>query len=232
MQLLRNFMSSQLCSVTARLAPFAMYILCLVFEQPLSHALMAAGGDVRWLYAFKVGLVALLLLGFRNAYDELSRPGQLSAWEYGFCIALGLIVFALWILPYPSWAVLGEAGAGFDPTRNGEIDWHLAGTRIAGAALIVPVMEELFWRSFVMRWLVHTNFLQVDPARTTRYAFLATACLFAVEHNLWLAGLLAGIAYGWLYAKLRNLWAPVLAHAVTNGALGLWVVQTSAWRYW
>lgn len=220
-------------SVIVRIAPFAMYILCLALERPLSHALMMAGADARWLYAFKIGMVALLLLGFRNAYEELPRPVRLSAWDYGFCILLGLTVFALWILPYPSWAVLdtGDAG-GFNPTQNGEIDWRLAGIRIAGAALIVPIMEELFWRSFIMRWLDHANFLKVDPARTSQRAFLITACLFAVEHNLWLAGLLAGIAYGWLYAKLRNLWAPVLAHGVTNGALGVWVVQTSAWHYW
>jgi CAAX prenyl protease-like protein len=68
--------------------------------------------------------------------------------------------------------------------------------------------------------------------RVSHRAFFITAAFFAIGHHLWLAGLLAGIAYGWLYKVSRNLWAPVLAHSVTNAMLGLWVLQTGAWEYW
>jgi CAAX prenyl protease-like protein len=53
-----------------------------------------------------------------------------------------------------------------------------------------------------------------------------------VEHSLWAAGILAGLAYGWLYMKTNNLWVPILAHAVTNGMLGLWVLHTGQWTFW
>ncbi len=42
----------------------------------------------------------------------------------------------------------------------------------------------------------------------------------------------AGLAYGWLYIRARNLWAPIVAHAVTNGALGAYVVTTGHWSFW
>lgn len=93
-------------------------------------------------------------------------------------------------------------------------------------------MEELFWRSFVMRWVDNKNFLSIRPENTSLYAYIASSVLFALEHNLWLAGLFAGLVYGALYIKYKNLWVPIFAHAVTNGLLGIWVVQTGNWQYW
>jgi hypothetical protein len=104
--------------------------------------------------------------------------------------------------------------------------------RIAGAALVVPLMEELFWRSFLQRWVQQHDFLALDPARIGLKALLIASALFAVEHLQWLAGLVAGLAYGWLYIRTRNLWAPIVAHAVTNGLLGADVVATGRWSFW
>jgi CAAX prenyl protease-like protein len=56
--------------------------------------------------------------------------------------------------------------------------------------------------------------------------------LFGIEHNLWLAGIVAGAAYGFLYVWHRTLWSPILAHALTNGLLGAWIVYTGNWTYW
>jgi CAAX prenyl protease-like protein len=49
---------------------------------------------------------------------------------------------------------------------------------------------------------------------------------------LWLAGIVAGAAYSVLFMRHRTLWSPILAHAVTNGLLGMWVVATGNWSYW
>jgi CAAX prenyl protease-like protein len=56
--------------------------------------------------------------------------------------------------------------------------------------------------------------------------------LFAFEHNQWLAGIVAGAAYSLLYMFQRGLWSAVLAHAVTNGVLGIWIVRSGMWTYW
>jgi hypothetical protein len=104
--------------------------------------------------------------------------------------------------------------------------------RIAGAALVVPVMEELFWRSFLMRWIESSDFEAVDPSRIRMKSFVITVVLFGFEHNLWLAGMVAGVVFNALFMRHRTLWSPILGHSVTNGLLGVWVVATGNWSYW
>ena len=106
------------------------------------------------------------------------------------------------------------------------------GRHRAGAALVVPVMEELFWRSFLLRRLMAERFLAVDPGRLAAVPVVVTVLLFGVEHNQWLAGMVAGAVYTALYWHGRTLWLPVLAHAVTNAVLGGWVLATANWTYW
>jgi len=174
--------------------------------------------------------VALAL--FWPRYGELRGVRGVAPRQWLLAIAVGFAVFVAWIqLDRPGIAF--EAGPGFDPAApDGRIDPVLVGLRLFGLALVVPVMEELFWRSFVMRWIDSRDFLAADPGRPSAFAFAATCALFALEHSLWLAGLVAGAAYGILYVRTRNLWVPVLSHAVTNGVLGVWIVTTGNWRFW
>jgi uncharacterized protein len=104
--------------------------------------------------------------------------------------------------------------------------------RLAGAALLVPLLEELFWRSFLMRWVQQPVFESLAPARVGLRAVVITTFLFMLAHTLWLAAILAGLAYAWLYIRTGRLWTAVIAHAVTNGALGAWVVMTGNWQFW
>jgi len=146
---------------------------------------------------------------------------------------VGVAVLALWVNLDTGWMLMGEAGVGYNPTdADGRIDWLLVAFRIAGAALVVPIMEELFWRSLLQRWVQQADFLALDPAAFTFKALLITSALFAVAHLQWFAGLLAGLAYGWLYIRTRNLWSPIVAHSATNGGLGAYVVATGHWSFW
>ena len=104
--------------------------------------------------------------------------------------------------------------------------------RWIGAALLVPVMEELFWRSFLMRWIQNATFEAVDPRHVGIKAIVLSTFVFMLAHTLWLAAIVAGLAYAWLYRRTGKLWVPVIAHAVTNGALGVWVVMTGNWAFW
>ena len=146
-------------------------------------------------------------------------------------IGAGVLVLVLWIKLDASWMTIGM-GPGYNPTTDGRIDWLLVAIRIAGAALVVPLMEELFWRSFLMRWVEASDFEAVEPARVGLKGLLVSSLLFGFEHNLWLAGIVAGLAYALLYMRYRNLWSAVLAHAVTNALLGAWVVSTGNWTFW
>lgn len=212
-----------------RILPFAAYLAFIALAELLGRMGWAAS-ELRWLYAAKVATVALLLAVFWRHYTELHlfrlRPQRVL-----FALAIGVVVLVLWIGLSASWMSIGSS-AGFDPTTGGRLDWALVAVRIAGAALVVPLMEELFWRSFLMRWLDNPDFDSVLPARVTIRSVLISSVLFGFEHNLWLAGIVAGLAYSALYMRHRTIWSPILAHAVTNGLLGAWVVYTGSWWYW
>jgi CAAX prenyl protease-like protein len=216
--------------IFVRSLPFGLYIVLLALESLLPE--WAPGFDMRWLYPLKAGLVALALAVLWRHYTEL------KSWSLPFrhlllSVAVGLMVLVLWVNLDAGWMLMGKVGKGFNPTNvAGQIDWRLVAFRIAGAALVVPVMEELFWRSFVQRWAQQHDFMTLDPAQVGLKALLIASALFAVEHLQWLAGLIAGLAYGWLYIRTRNLWSPIIAHAVTNGVLGAYVVATGRWSFW
>lgn len=214
-----------------RILPFAIYIAFLAATPVLARLLPDI--DRRWLYAVQAGAVAFALAAFARHYVELVSGPRLKLRQWSAALVTGIAIFALWISLDLPWARLGESGPGFDPrAADGQIDWPLAAVRVFGAAAVVPVMEEIFWRSFLMRWIDRSNFLGVYPATVSLRALAATALVFGVEHDLWLAGALAGLAYGWLYVRTCNLWAPIVAHGVTNLLLGLWVLYTGNWHFW
>ncbi|MGB9107634.1 MAG: CAAX prenyl protease-related protein, partial [Telluria sp.] len=182
------------------------------------------------LYPAKVAAVALLLALFWRHYTELTYI-RLSSKQALTALATGVAVLVLWVSLNADWMIFGSP-TGFDPRSQGRLDWLLVVLRIAGAALVVPVMEELFWRSFLMRWIVAADFETVELSQLGFKSFVITVLLFGVEHNQWLAGIVAGAAYSLLYMRHRTLWSPILAHAVTNGLLGIWIVRTGNWSYW
>jgi CAAX prenyl protease-like protein len=213
-----------------RTIPFGLWVFLMVMEPWLGETLPEAF-DARWLYGIRTGLVLLTLVYFWRHYLELRRPPRASLSDWGLALGLGVVVFVLWIqLDFKPLAF--PLGDGFDPRVSGSIDWSLAAVRIGGAALVVPVMEELFWRSFIMRWLQRPGFLAVAPASVGWKAVLISSALFATEHRLWFAGLLAGLAYAWLYKRSENLWIPTVSHAITNALLGAYVLATGMWMYW
>jgi hypothetical protein len=110
--------------------------------------------------------------------------------------------------------------------------WALAALRLFALAVTVPLMEELFWRSFLLRWIDSRNFLASDPARASLRAIVLTVALFSAEHSQWLAGLLAGAAYTAVYVRTRNILLTTLSHAITNTFLGIWILSTGNWRFW
>ncbi|WP_338844586.1 CAAX prenyl protease-related protein [Massilia sp. W12] len=214
----------------ARCLPFAIYILFLAIEDLLGKVLHVSKPDLLWLYPVKISLVMAALWYFRHEYDELRRA--MGARALALSLGVGVLVFVLWINANLPWMLMGE-GRGYDPhTTPDKMNWFLVGTRIFGATLVVPLMEELFYRSFLQRWLVKPDFQQVDPNAIPYQWLLAVSLVFAVSHTEWFAGVIAGLAYGFLYMKSRNLWTAVFAHAVTNGVLGVWVLQTGNWQYW
>jgi uncharacterized protein len=155
---------------------------------------------------------------------------------------IGLTVFALWIAPdllIPGYrnsilfsnSLVGHLQSSIQPEalRSG---WVL-GWRTARAVLIVPIVEELFWRAWFMRWLINPKFDRVPLGAYSHVAFWLTAILFASEHGpYWDVGLLTGIIYNWWMIRTKSLADCILMHAVTNAALSAYVMATAQWQYW
>ena len=217
----------------SRVIPFAIFIAFVALSS-LVHdiAPLPTAWDLRWLNMLRAAAVTLALACFWRGYGELGAFGDVKPLHWLLAIGSGLVVFVVWIHFDEGWAAFGHA-RGLDPTGDdGGIDLTLASLRLAELALVVPVMEELFWRSFLLRWLDARDFRAADPRRTSPRAFALTAALFASEHVLWFAGLIAGLLYNWVYMRTGNLWVPIASHAITNVALGIWVISTGNWHLW
>jgi len=186
-----------------------------------------------YLYPAKTLVTGYLLYVFKDHYYELSVRDLVKLPATIAAIGTGLLVFALWIKM--DW-VLTAAGVpqGFNPSllpgRSAQIAMILF--RIAGAVLVVPLMEELFWRSFLIRYIIDRDFENVRLGTFTWASFLITVVLFGLEHNYLLAGIMAGIFYNLVLYKTRSLAQCVLSHAVTNLLLSIYVVSTGKWQYW
>ena len=216
----------------ARVIPFAAFMVLLAARGAMPED-GSWGIDPRWLYGLTVLIVGGLLAWFWREYGELVLQTLPTLAEAALAVAVGLIVFGLWIHLDAAWMRLGEPSAGFVPKdANGQLLWPLIAVRWVGASLLVPVMEELFWRSFLMRWVQSPQFESVVPQRVGLKAVVLSTFVFMLAHTLWLAAIIAGLAYAWLYIRTGKLWVPVIAHAVTNGVLGVWVLQTQRWEFW
>jgi CAAX prenyl protease-like protein len=215
-----------------RVAPFAVFMV-LLGVRGIAPAGAGWSFDPRWLYGVTVLLVGGLLIAWWRQYGELSRQNLPEGREILSAVVVGVVVFGLWITLDAPWMQIGQPTAAFRPLdAQGHIDWPLVAVRWIGAALMVPVMEELFWRSFLMRWIAAPQFETVDPRRVGIKPIVLSTFVFMLAHTLWLAAIVAGLAYAWLYVRSGKLWLPVIAHAVTNGALGAWVAATGNWQFW
>jgi hypothetical protein len=214
----------------ARAAPFGLFIALLALESLVGERL----GDARWLTVLRPLLVAGLLALLWKHYTELHGRVRIAPRHLALAVGVGFAVFATWIAFDRGWAALESSSGGFVPLHpDGRLDVTLAALRLAGLGLVVPVMEEIFWRSFLLRWIERPNdFLTLDPRCVGVIPVILTSVLFASEHALWFAGLVAGVSYTFVYMRSRNLQAAVLSHAITNITLGAWILATDNWRLW
>jgi CAAX prenyl protease-like protein len=224
---------------TPRILPFALFMAFIALASlirwlaglvPSSET--ATSPTLLWLYPLRTAVVLGALLYLRPAYQELRDTLCSNMREALLVSVVGILVYVAWVRMDWSWAMQGQP-AGYDPFQAGMgVGIVLAAIRIFGAVVVVPVMEELFWRSFLMRYIVTPTFTTVRLGTFTPLSFGVTVVLFGLEHHLWLAGMLAGVAYNLILYKTRRLWPCILAHAITNLLLGIHVLLTGAWHWW
>lgn len=217
-----------------RALPFATYMFfILVYDLlgPLIPDGAIADNFTAIIYPVKIIAVMIALVYCWKSYDEL-RQDRLKPVHVLGALAIGVIVFVLWINMDWDFAAIGSS-EGYDPGGlPGGTYYAFIAVRLAGAALVVPVFEEIFWRSFVLRYIINQDFLLVKIGAFTWMSFIISSLLFGSEHNLWLAGIMAGVFYNILLYWSRSIYACVIAHGITNLLLGIYVIRTGSWQFW
>ncbi len=203
----------------AYVAPFALFMLFIVIQPSDTF--------VPWIYPLKTISVGITLFLLWRWYSDFNVG---YTW---IAVLVGVVVFVLWVLPDGLYPLLSTPTP-VDPFDHLVVPWVYIwiGFRLFGASVVVPIMEELFWRGFLIRWLVKENFQKVAIGTFTWPSFLITSALFASEHNRWLVGLMAGVVYNLILYRTKSLYACIIAHGVTNLALAIYVLVTNQWTFW
>jgi len=221
-------------SIAARVAPFAIFA-ALTTCQALTFLGPAAP---YWIYFGKTLVGAALVWATWPVVAEMR-------WKFSpAAFAFGIGVFVLWVGLDPLVKSLGLSTGwlrtGSSPVSNPLVQfaavpalgWFFVVTRIAGTSLVVPMIEEVFYRSFLYRYIQKIDLLNVPLGRFVAMPFFVTSLIFGLAHHEWLAGLLCGFCYQGLVCWKGRASDAIAAHGITNFLLGLWVVGRDAWQYW
>ena len=220
-----------------RLLPFVIFVLLTAAQGEFGAA------SAYWFYLAKTLAGAGMIFVLRPLIAEMRWA---FSWE---AVAVGVGIFFLWIGVSGEWTTQNslwiKLGFSHPPEKfsgawnpheqfgNGSaLAWLFIVVRILGSTFVVPPIEEVFYRSFLYRYVAQHEFLSVPLNRFFLRSFLATACIFGFSHNEWLAGILCGAAYQWLVLRKNRLGDAMTAHAITNLLLGIWVVTRGAWQFW
>ncbi len=223
----------------AYVGPFGLFNVLMVL--PGAVKLLPAGAPPPlwvsapefWVYPLQTLLCAAMLFAFRREYPFGNRsPGALA-----FGVLIGVVALLLWLSPQMFFHFPPRIGPGFDPTRlrPGSVAyfWSVA-LRFVRLVVVVPLLEEVFWRGFLLRYLVREDFTGVAFGTFTRLSFGAVAVGFMLEHTVpdYAAALATGLLYNWVAVRTRSLPVCVVAHAVTNLLLGVYIMNTRQWGFW
>ena len=133
--------------------PFAIFIGLGIIGSQFENG-------VYFIYPIKTVAVAISLFVYRKTYIELYQ--KISIKSVLIALLFGTVVFIIWILPEGLYPTLGESQ--FNPfifkSRSMVIFQIIF--RLIGAVLVVPIFEELFWRSFLIRWIIDQDFKNVS----------------------------------------------------------------------
>jgi CAAX prenyl protease-like protein len=215
-------------ATVAYVAPFLAFIAAMAVER-----VIPVPGE--WLYSARFCIVLALILTVSRPYLNLRPSDSLAS------VVIGVAVFVIWVAPdvlfgyRDSWlfhnSITGSATSSLPPHVKKNAGF--IAIRSLSSFGLVPILEELFWRGWLMRWLIDKEFLKVPLGTYVASSFWIVAALFASEHGpYWEVGLAAGIIYNWWIIRTRNLADCILAHAVTNAMLSAYVLYTDQWQYW
>jgi len=218
-----------------RALPFVLFVMLTCCQGALGPS------SVYWIYVLKTLVGFWLIFEMRSFIPEMRWSISVEA------VVVGILVCVMWVGISGDWttqaSLLPKLGLAHSPAIPALVwnplvqfgpglAWFFIVARILGSALVVPPIEEAFYRSFLYRYIANQNFLTVPLNKFLPVPFISTALVFGISHNEWLAGIICGMAYQWLVIRKNRLGDAMTAHAITNLLLGVWVVWRHAWNFW
>jgi CAAX prenyl protease-like protein len=221
----------------ARALPFVIFVLLTACQGRFGES------SRYWFYLAKTVVGVWLIWAMRPAVVEMRWA---FSWE---AVAAGVGIFLIWVGLDGHYPSIGEI---FDKISHKEkpavvelpwnpnlqfgsgsaLAWLFIIVRIVGVTIIVPPIEEVFYRSFVYRWIAKPDWESVPLGMFIWKSFLITAAMFGAAHFEWLAGILCAFSYQLLVCRKKRLGDAMTAHTITNFLLGVWIVWKGAWHFW
>jgi uncharacterized protein len=212
--------------------PMAVFLVLLA----LVSVLRKVGGAIwldspkYWIYPAQTIFCGALVIGFWREYQFR------AARRIVFAAVVALLVFAVWIALRE---LLGFAPrlVGFNPeifSGQPATYWAMVAVRFVRLVVVVPLVEETFWRGFLLRYFVNEKFYTVPVGTFSWLSFAVVTVGFGFAHSPAdrIAALIAGALYNCIAYRTKSLASCVLAHAMTNLLLGLWIMKTRQWGFW
>ncbi len=203
----------------ALLIPFVVLLASTIFTSALS-------ADFDWFYPVRVIAVGMALGICWSAYRFARRDFNLLPW------LAGIVVFGLWLLLVPDDAEQNsmfttELSAASQPAM---IFWLVF--RFLGAVITVPIAEEFLFRGYLLSRLARCEVTLEGRITFSWVALIISSILFGLLHSAWLAGIAAGLIYGWVRYRSESIRDAVIAHSSTNLLLSVYVLSTGRWSLW
>jgi CAAX prenyl protease-like protein len=211
--------------VQARVIPFFIFIGITALQGSFGEA------SRFWMYGVKTFVGAWLVY---EMWPYAREVRWAFSWE---AVVVGVLVLLIWIGLDPYYGKFSKPPPKlWNPHdqfgQNSIAAWSIIVIRIIGSSLVVPPLEEMFYRSFLYRYLVKIDFLAMPLKQRHWLSFGVTSTIFGLLHYEWLAGILCGMAYQWLVIRKDRLGDAMTAHAITNFLLGVYIAWKGDWHFW
>ena len=188
-------MQSHRRKLIAHVLPMVLFLTLLALCQLVTahgHAFVLRHAEF-WVYPAQTILCGALLLCFREHYAFRGLK------NVGFTILIALAVFVLWIAPQ-QFLNFAPRTIGFDPEilgNNPALYWFTISFRFFRLVIVVPVMEEIFWRSFLLRFVIDEHFERVPFGKFNWLSFAVVTVAFTFSHSRpdWPAAFITGALY-------------------------------------
>ena len=207
-----------------RVVPFVIFLLLTFCQGKFGEA------SRYWVYLGKTFAGVAMIWAIRPYIAEMRWK---FSWE---AVVVGVAVFVMWVGIDPFYPHFGKSESGWNPHQQFGADstlaWIFIVSRLLGSTFVVPPLEEVFYRSFVYRYIIKQDIENVPIGQFNWTAFLVTSIIFGSAHHEWLAGIFCGFAYQWLVCHKKRLGDAMTAHAITNFLLGLWIIWKGDWKFW